>query len=231
MFNKLTLIHYDDIAYINVDRNPSYLKDIVISLCMMSVILTLNGGNPTTFRYLLNEVLDDIKQDVSTSKINANSAWQINLVDFIEKLGDSTISRNIKKALLIMDVICCNTSGTINIEKINLEHIYPQNPKPEWAQNGWPSSKEKQKPLIDNIGNYLLLSEPVNKSVQNKYITEKAPKYHSIIEKDKILQTTMNTVDFSKFKDNQKNYIYKRQKEIAKLIQNNLPLGKVLIKN
>lgn len=69
------------------------------------------------------------------------------------------------------------------------------------------------------------------KSIQNKYITEKAPKYHSIIEKDKILQTPMNTVDFSKFKDNQKNYIYKRQKEIAKLIQNNLPLGKVLIKN
>lgn len=224
---------------INVDTNFSYLKDIVISLCMMSVVLTLNGGNPTTFRYLLNEVLDDIKQDVPPSKINvklvdrinSNSAWQIKLDDFIEKLGDLTISRNIKKALLIMDVICCNTSGTINIEKINLEHIYPQNPKPEWAQNGWPSSKEKQKPLIDNIGNYLLLSEPVNKSVQNKYITEKAPKYHSIIEKDKILQTTMNTVDFSKFEADRENYIYERQKEIAKLIQNNLPLGKVLIKN
>ena len=225
---------------IDINTSHEHLQKIVIPLCMMSVVLTLNGGSPTTFRYLLNEIVDDIKNNVSPNeinfklinKINSESiTWQINLTDFTNKLGDITTNRNIKKALLIMDVICRNISGTINVDTINLEHIYPQNPDYEWAENGWPSHKEKQKELIDNIGNYLLLCESVNKGIQNQYITKKVAKYNLIIERDVILKTPMNTVDFERFENEQSLYIYERQKIIAKSIQENLPLGKVLIKN
>ena len=225
---------------IDINTSHEHLQKIVIPLCMMSVVLTLNGGSPTTFRYLLNEIVDDIKNNVSPNeinfklinKINSESiTWQINLTDFTNKLGDITTNRNIKKALLIMDVICRNISGTINVDTINLEHIYPQNPDYEWAENGWPSHKEKQKELIDNIGNYLLLCESVNKGIQNQYITKKVVKYNSIIERDVILKTPMNTVDFERFENEQSLYIYERQKIIAKSIQENLPLGRVLIKN
>lgn len=41
----------------------------------------------------------------------------------------------------------------------------------------------------------------------------------------------MNTVDFPRFEEEQATYIYERQREIAKSIQKNFPLGKVLIKN
>ena len=68
-------------------------------------------------------------------------------------------------------------------------------------------------------------------SIQNQYITHKVVKYKSIISRDIILQTPMNTVDFVKFENEQSNYIYERQQAIAKSIQDNLPLGKVLIKN
>ena len=226
--------------HININTSHTHLQKIVIPLCMMSVVLTLNGGSPTTFRYLLNEIVDDIKKDVSPddinfkliSKINSEPiTWQISLTDFTNKLGDITTTRNMKKALLKMDVICRNISGTINVNTINLEHIYPQNPDYEWAGNGWPSHREQQKELIDNIGNYLLMCESVNKSIQNQYITNKVVKYNSIIERDIILQTPMNTVDFTKFENDQSNYIYERQKYIAKSIQENLPLGRVLIKN
>lgn len=225
---------------IDINTSHAHLQKIVIPLCMMSVVLTLNGGSPTTFRYLLNEIVDDIKNNVSPndinfkliSKINSEPiTWQISLTDFTNKLGDITTTRNMKKALLIMDVICRNISGTINVNTINLEHIYPQNPDYEWAGNGWPSHREQQKELIDNIGNYLLLCDSVNKSIQNQYITKKVVKYNSIIARDIILQTPMNTVDFERFENEQSDYIYERQKNIAKSIQENLPLGRVLIKN
>ncbi len=225
---------------ININASLPHLQKIVLPLCMMSIILTLNGGSPTTFRYLLNEVIDDIKNDISPDKINyklinkINSepiTWQISIDDFTKKIGDISTARNIKKALLIIDVICRNISGIINIESINLEHIYPQNPDYEWAANGWPSHKEQQKELIDNIGNYMLLCESINKRIQNQYITHKVAKYKSVITRDIILQTPINTVDFKAFEQEQSDYIYKRQKEIAKSIQDNFPLGKVLIKN
>lgn len=225
--------------HININIKHDYMMKIMVPLCMMSIILTLNGGSPTTFRYLLNEIVDDIKKDVSPSdinaklinKINSDTTWQIKINDFTNKLGDITVSRGIKKSLLILDVICRNVSGTLNVNTINLEHVYPQNPDSEWAENGWPSHKEQQKDLIDNIGNYLLLCESVNKQVQNQYITHKVAKYNSIISKDMLLQTQMNTIDFSRFENEQASYIKYRNTEIANSIQANLPLGRVLIKN
>ena len=92
-------------------------------------------------------------------------------------------------------------------------------------------ARESQKELIDNIGNYLLLCEEVNKSIQNQYITHKVAKYKDIIYRDILLQTPINTVDFNRFTDEQGIYIKNRTCEIAKMIQTGLPLGRVLIKN
>jgi len=55
--------------------------------------------------------------------------------------------------------------------------------------------------------------------------------YNSIILRDILLQTPMNTVDFYRFENEQTIYIDERKDEIAKSIQANLPLGRVLIKN
>lgn len=71
----------------------------------------------------------------------------------------------------------------------------------------------------------------MNKQVQNQYITHKIAKYSSIITRDILLQTPMNTVDFNRFENEQTLYIDYRKTEIAKSIQANLPLGRVLIKN
>ena len=241
--NRNTLLDVLNIMamkHIDINTNHDYMTKIMIPLCMMSIVLTLNGGSPTTFRYLLNEVVDDIKNGVAPSNINTKlinkinsdtTTWQINIIDFTNKLGDITTSRGIKKSLLILDVIYRNISGYVNVNTINLEHIYPQNPDSEWAANGWPSHREQQKDLIDNIGNYLLLCESVNKQVQNQYITHKVAKYNSIITRDTLLQTAMNTVDFTRFENEQDSYINDRKSEIAKSIQANLPLGRVLIKN
>lgn len=236
LFDILNLLA---IKHIDINTNHDFLLKVVLPLCMMSIILTLNGGSPTTFRYLLNEIIKDIKQDMSPDKINFKlidrinsdpTTWNISTENFTTKLGDINVSRNLKKALLIMDVICKNISGTVNVDTINLEHIYPQKPNYEWAGNGWPSHKEQQRELIDNIGNYLLLCETVNKSIQNQYITHKVSQYNNIIKRDILLQTPMNTVDFDLFEINRDKYIKERQAKIAQLIRDTLPFGRVLIK-
>ena len=241
--NRNTLLDVLNILamkHININTNHDYMLKVMVPLCMMSIVLTLNGGSPTTFRYLLNEVVGDIKNGTSPADINSslinkiNSdpiTWQISIDNFATKIGEITTPRGIKKALLILDVICRNISGTLNVNTINLEHIYPQNPDFEWAGNGWPSHREQQKELIDNIGNYILLCEEVNKRIQNQYITHKVAKYNEIIARDILLQTPMNTVDFARFENEQVTYINYRKDKIASLIQSTLPFGRVLIKN
>lgn len=227
------------IKKIRIDNDLKYRNKVIIPLCMMSIILTLNGGSPTNFRYLLNEVISKIKNSEKPEKIgeyliekinNDSTTWTIRFDDFKNKLGDISTPRSLKKALLIIDVICRNVSGFINVDSINLEHIYPQKPDFEWSEKGWPSSSNEQKELIDNIGNYLLLSAEINKKIQNKYITLKIERYKEIMAKDNILNTQINNVNFSYFIEKQKLYIFERQNNIAKLIQDTFPFGRVLIK-
>lgn len=219
------------------DRN--YVEKLMLPLCMMSAVLTIKGGSPTTFRYLLNNVIEMIKNNENAdslrhfllTEINNNQQnWVISFEEFKEALGNPAVTRNLKKGLMIIDAINRNTSTWINVASINLEHIYPQHPVDEWAMNAWPASVEEQKPLIDNIGNYLLLAESVNKKIQNEYITDKVNQYRIIIPKDSGLQTEINTVDFERFKNEKDKYIFERQEFIAKQIQTSAPFGPVLIK-
>lgn len=239
--NRATLLDVLNILAmkkIDTSINKKYLTKVLIPLCMMSIVLSLKGGSPTTFRYLLNDVIKMIKNQETAEKIEyfliekinkEPDTWKIDIVDFNRLLGDKDTSRGIKKALLVIDIIDKNISGTINVPSINLEHIYPQNPSVTWAINGWPTNAEEQRQIIDNIGNYLLLCEEVNKKIQNQYVSEKVEKYKQIILKDKILQTQMNTIDFGRFEKEGEKYIKERQNQIAHMIYNTLPFGKVLI--
>ena len=222
-----------------IDRE--YLEKVIVPLCMLSVVLSLTGGLPSLLKYLMNDIIDAINQgkdadDISliiATYINTNSSsCKMGFTDFKNSLGGlGNATPGIRKGLLVLDAIVSNTSGTINIKKVNLEHIYPQTPKPIWATNGWPTSKDDQKEIINNIGNQFLLCESVNKSISNNYITVKLPKYQKIIAKDALLRTSINTVDFNKFETDKKAYVELRQEEIAKEIYNNMPFGKVVLIN
>ena len=224
---------------IDVMTERTYLEKIIIPLCMLSIILSINGSLPSTIKYLMNDVIDSINKNLTVDEISYNIAEYINenaiackisYSDFEDALSGNGVSNHeIKKALLVLDVIISNTSGLVNMEKINLEHIYPQRPSVSWALNGWPTSSEEQKKYINNIGNQFLLCESVNKEIKNKYITDKLPKYYRIIEKDAILRTKLNEVDFDKFENLRTEYILMRQKEIVDHIYKTFPFASVLI--
>ena len=226
---------------IDTTTKREYLEKVVIPLCMLSITLSLTGGLPSLLKYLMNNVIDAINENKTADEISLiiatyinmnSSSCKMNFTNFKASLGGlGNATPGIRKGILVLDAIVSNTSGTINISKVNLEHIYPQTPKPIWATNGWPTNKEEQKEIINNIGNQFLLCESVNKSISNNYITVKLPKYLTIIAKDALLRTTMNTVDFNKFETDKKAYVETRQEEIAKEVYNNMPFGKVVLIN
>lgn len=224
---------------IDLNVNKEYVNKVLIPLCFASITLTFNGGNPVLMKYLSNELIKMLKSDVQVDKIslyianyiNENSQpFKMTLASFTNALGDYESNyQNIKKALLILDVMHKNTAGLLNVESINLEHIYPQRPEISWATKGWPTSHDEQLIIINNIGNYLLLNEEVNKKIKNKYITDKVSEYEKIIPNDLMLQTEVNTVDFKEFETRKMDYITERQSKIARNLKKDLPFGDVLI--
>lgn len=225
---------------IDINKKRDYLCDIMFPLCLLSIVMSMKRSNPGgNIVSLYNNVIELIKSNESSANIgnyiatfiNSNEELcKINFQEFNAALGKKGTKIGLKKALLIMDVIWHNTSSNLDLNRINLEHIYPQNPEPKWAMNGWPTSSEDRINLVDNIGNYLLLNESVNKKIQNKYIDAKVVEYNKIIPNDLTLQTTINTVDFELFKKERENYIYKRQMNICEQIYEIFPSAKVIIK-
>lgn len=227
------------IKNIDVNKKREYLTDVMFPLCLLSVAMTMKKSNPGgIIRSLYSSVISLIKdcknsQIISekiASFINDNAEMcKISFEDFKECLGKKEISTKLKEALLIMDVILHTSSSDLNMDCINLEHIYPQKPAPKWAMNGWPTSNTDRGILTQNIGNYLLLNESVNKKIKNKYLDEKLDEYNRIIPRDITLKTAMNTVDFTKFESEKEKYIFERQNQIAEMIYEGFPLAKVII--
>lgn len=224
---------------IDVFAKRNYLNYVMFPLCLLSISMTMKKANPGgIIKTLYSGIIDRVKQgkdemDIGafiSSFINDNpETCKINYSTFEKCLGDVDLKQGVKKAILVIDVIMNNTSSTVNVDAINLEHIYPQKPDSQWATENWPTNSDEQKVLIHNIGNYLLLNEEVNKRIKNKYIDYKVLEYNRIIPQDLSLGTEMNKVDFARFKSERRNYIEYRQKEIARLVFEKFKLAQVII--
>jgi acid stress-induced BolA-like protein IbaG/YrbA len=94
---------------------------------------------------------------------------------------------------------------------VNLEHILPQNPSAEWTL-----SPDVVESYYERLGNLALLSKRVNKSVQNRYITTKAPHYDSSYSFTKELKTATTWGPSE---------IDERQKRMAQLAVKTWPLS------
>ncbi len=233
-----TILQILKIKNINIEKDKTYIKSIIFPLCLISIVMTIKGTNPGgTILNLYSDVITLLKNDSKVEKIedeiikfvNDNNEYKISLTDFQEGLGSTKLSFNCKKAILLMDIILSNESGSVNVDKINLEHIFPQRPDREWYNKGWSTNHETNAKICNSIGNYILLSETINKTISNKYITVKIEKYKIAIEKDRLLQTNINTVDFDRLITEKEKYINERKNSIAKIIKESFPLGEVII--
>ena len=181
------------------------IEDVFYPLFLLCAIFSLNGVNPGgRIKSFLDNILNMIKRGDRSSDIQAQilkfasnnpDICNVSLNDFSNLLVGKT-KQPIMKSLMLMDIAMNNTSLSFTPELINLEHIYPQKPKVDWASHGWPVNEEEQEQYIYNIGNYLILNSTINKKIQTEYIAVKRGEYEKIIPNDAGLQTQINTVDF-----------------------------------
>lgn len=225
---------------IDVFQKREYLKYVLFPLSLLSIVLSLSGGLPSIMKGIINLVIPMIKDgerpenisDKIAKYIDENStSCKISFEDFVASLGpDGKGNANFNKAIFLLDNIWSNASTNINIDLVELEHVYPQKPHSDWAScGGWPSTSDEQKKFINNIGNQFLLNGKINNQIKNKYITEKIKEYEKINESDVALNTQMNKIDFKEFRENGMEYIVKRQRKIAEIIYNDFPLAKRII--
>lgn len=224
---------------IDIEIKKEYMDNLLLPLCLLSIVLSIKKINPGgVIKSLYLNIIQMIKDENTNKEISSylisfineqEQICKISMNEFKIALGSKTTDKNIKKAILIMDAIKNNTSGSINIKMIEYEHIYPQKPSLEWAQEAWPTNEEEKQDIINNIGNCILLNGKINGKIQNKYITYKMTEYAKIYEKDLCLTSEMNHVDFDRFEKERSEYIKERQRKICDLIYEHFFLGKVII--
>lgn len=219
-------------------NNKASLKTVMMPVFLLSAICSLSGANPGgRVKTFFDTVLEKIKDKVSDSDIEKyileyvdinKDLFCVDMQTFAQLLHGKT-KQKVMEALLLMDIMLRNTSGSFTPELINLEHIYPQNPDVEWSRNGWPINSDDQDVYIHSIGNYLILNEHINKKIQNNYIDVKQVEYDKIFADDVVLNTKMNSIDYGEFAIKQTQYIDERRMVIAQMIKDTFPLGKVFI--
>ncbi len=234
----LSVLYIMGMHDIDVSSQSEYLEKVLLPMCLLSVIWKIQKTNPGgVSQTLFSKVISAVKEGKKARELESiiieffnenKEICKINFNAFAKSLGNN-LDFNTQKAILIMDIIHKNKSGNLNVASINVEHIFPKKPANEWIVNGWPGTSEEQADIIHSIGNYMLLSEAVNKKIQNKYIENKREEYDRIIPKDAILQTPMNTIDFDAFEKDKEEYVYRRQREIAMHIYEEFPCGKMFI--
>lgn len=234
----INILYASSIQDQKILKDRKFRTDIMMPMLLLSIIWKIKNINPGgKTSNLQKQVMEAIKQGRSLSEIQNiilkfidenEEDCKISFDRFVKGL-DESLNQEQKKALFVMDVIRCNESSQIQFNTINLEHIFPQRPNNDWGMNGWPMNQDDQQKLINSIGNYMLLSEAVNKKIQNKYISEKRTEYERIIPIDKGIQTAMNTIDFDAFEKDKGKYIEERKGNIARIIQSEFPCGKKLI--
>lgn len=225
---------------INVFKKREYLQYVIFPLSLLSIVLSFSGGLPSILKSIINTVIEKIKNgdkpEIISDEISKyidrnNVSCKINFEEFVSALGpDGKSTDDINKAIFLLDIILSNKSTNIDVNLVELEHVYPQKPCADWAsRGGWPGNKDEQKKYIYNIGNQFILNGKVNNKIKNKYITEKIEEYKKNNSNDTGLNTSMNQIDLQEFASNGKEYIGKRQENIAKIIYETFPLAKSLI--
>lgn len=158
---------------------------------------------PGNIQKLFHSLLKDLKN------VNPSFAeFEENFMEF--SYGRSERNRQLLKYALEK---INNTTGTgefkIDFDKVNIEHILPQNPSEDWGL-----SKSDIKDYVDKIGNLTLLHKTINAEAGNKSIKDKV----DVLSKSEISITKDIVVQLKKSNNKWgENEIKERQTNFAKI--------------
>jgi len=207
------------------DDEIKFIKFLLMfSIYDLNILKHSPGG---IYKRIINEYVNTILQnglgDLKnfSKKMNEYLKDENNQVDMeTAKKAMADIDINLKKSFLIYYLYINNSSSTLDIDKINLEHIYPQNPSPIWKDKGWKfKDEEEEENYTCSFGNLMLLNQKLNKSLSNKYIIDKKEKYEEFKD-DALKNNDINYIDYDLFDKNKTSYILERENKIIEKLLN-----------
>ena len=248
IFDIIKDINRDEIAkiiylmfYKKINIKEEKNKSLLFGLCLLSITMSLKTTNPSVIRKLYYDICDEILKK-TTGHVNIKTIIDI-FMNFTTNKKEYLIEYNefneclnkaptkIKKAIFEIDVYKNNNSGYFG--KLDIEHIYAKKDDSTYRIS---SDTNKNEKMTESIGNLLLMDSTKNKSLSNKEVKDKLPKYKKIFEEEKGLHSKegINFIDVDKFNNNKEidleNFITKRIEEIMKYIYNNFPYANEIIK-
>ena len=124
--------------------------------------------------------------------------------EFVEQFKNARISRQGTARYILREIEHCKRkTGEVSVEtpdRVHLEHIYPQTPRPGFQ---W----ENHVSAVDRIGNLTLLSSRMNESIKNGPFSDKKPVY---VQSDLLV-----TKDLAEFDDWTFEFVKSRQEKLS----------------
>ncbi|MHA1231527.1 MAG: DUF262 domain-containing protein [Candidatus Helarchaeota archaeon] len=175
--------------------------------------------SPTIRLANINKILKVIEEAKKTSDVLNNSEiFEINKEELREILNKNIYGKKFARYILLKREFLLMNNETIHFsgyKYLSIEHILPQNPKPnsQWTKD---FSPEEIKEWKDKIGNLILISKKKNSKLSNLDFNEKKKRYL----KGRIDPFPSNRL-FNQYKQWTIDEIKKRQKEIVDCLVNN----------
>ena len=136
------------------------------------------GYSPTERIDSMNDVIKVVEDaDVTPASILASVCFKIDADNFMRTADSAVYGRRFTRYLLLkLDYLYQPPEHRISLESLSVEHVLPQNPKPEsqWLKD---FTDEQRNTWTDRLGNLVLITGRKNTSLGNADFDEKKARY------------------------------------------------------
>jgi len=169
------------ILYFSHNRNsPTLLVSFFQELERLSAGLMIKRAstNERIERYgrLLNSIEKNEDLFISDSPLQLTTEEQQDILRNLD--GDLYLMKKIRLYVLLrLDDALADAGAIRDFPIVTVEHVLPQNPKPDGNWSLWFPSQEDRNKYVHRLGNLLLLSRSKNSEAQNFEFEDKKKKY------------------------------------------------------
>ena len=151
----------------------------------------ITGESPTQRVENMNAVLQMIDKSGTPADLFASAVFDFSAADLLAALGSNIYSKKHAKYIMLkIDLLYHGNTELFSVPAtVSIEHILPQNPRPDsqWAKD---FTEEERDEWTNKLGNLMLLSRRKNSSLSNLDYADKAKRYF-----DKNIELFSNSVN------------------------------------
>ncbi|WP_225412666.1 DUF262 domain-containing protein [Stigmatella hybrida] len=205
--------------------NPNSMRTFFADLERLAymMLLTRAGVNERIERFsrLTSEVEDGVDLGAVGSALQLTSVEQLDALEVLEGPVYETLSPRSRASILLrLDALLADVGAKYDYNTVTVEHVLPQNPRPDSKWMTWFSSNEHAV-RVHKLGNLALLTRKKNSAASNYEFERKKEKYFTVEGVTPFVLTTQ-VIGCSEWTPN---VVDERQKTFVSKLSNHWRLG------